>query len=142
VRSWASAEEGSICPPGNWEQEPKFSRKPEGGSLILINWFDSCIDIYLPVRHWHCTRADFTILVSCCDELAVHSCGLFFLQNPVAKLASGLFHGWSLLRDSSMATNLQSFTDTRVSKLRPAGYNRPAKPFHPAREDILPILKK
>jgi len=36
--------------------------------------------VYLPVRHPHCTRARFTILVSCSDELAVHSCPLLSLQ--------------------------------------------------------------
>jgi len=30
----------------------------------------------------------------------------------------------------------------RVSKLRPAGHIRLATPFHPAREDILSIMKK
>jgi len=28
--------------------------------------------LYLPVRHSHCTRARFTVLVACSDELAVH----------------------------------------------------------------------
>jgi len=33
------------------------------------------LTVYLLV--WHCTRARFTILVSCCDERAVHSCRFF-----------------------------------------------------------------
>jgi len=32
------------------------------------------------MRNSNCTRARFTVLVSCSDELAVHSCPLFFLQ--------------------------------------------------------------
>jgi len=28
--------------------------------------------VYLPAWHSHCTRAWFTVLVSCSDELAVH----------------------------------------------------------------------
>jgi len=28
--------------------------------------------VQLPVRHLHCTRASFTVLVSCSRELAVH----------------------------------------------------------------------
>ena len=36
--------------------------------------------VYLPVWHWHCTRARFTVLVSCSDEFAVHSCPLLCLQ--------------------------------------------------------------
>jgi len=35
--------------------------------------------------------ATFTVLVSCSDELGVHSCALICLQRQVAKLASGLF---------------------------------------------------
>jgi len=36
--------------------------------------------IYLPVSHSRCTLARLTILVSCSDELAVHSCQLLCLQ--------------------------------------------------------------
>jgi len=32
--------------------------------------------VYLPVLHSHCTRVRFTVLMSCNDELAVHSCPL------------------------------------------------------------------
>jgi len=35
--------------------------------------------VYLPVRHY-CTRARFTVLVSCNDEIAVRSCPLLCLQ--------------------------------------------------------------
>jgi len=41
-----------------------------------------------------------------------------------------------------LASTLNNFySKARVSKLRPAGQIRPAKPFHPAREDILSIMK-
>jgi len=46
----------------------------------------------------------------CSDEIAVHSCPLLCLQRRVAKVASGLFYCWSLLRRNTMATNLQKFT--------------------------------
>jgi len=64
----------------------------------------------------HCTRARFTVVVSCSDELAVHSCPLICLQGQVAKLASGLFYCWSLLRNNNMATNLQRFTSIYGSR--------------------------
>jgi len=32
--------------------------------------------VYFQVWHSNCTRARFTVLVSCSDELAVHSCPL------------------------------------------------------------------
>jgi len=37
-------EEGKtgICPLGNCDEEPKFSRKPQVSSLIPINWINSC----------------------------------------------------------------------------------------------------
>ena len=39
----------------------------------------------------HCKRAGFDVLVSCSDELAVHSCPLLSLHRQVAKHTSGLF---------------------------------------------------
>ena len=42
--------------------------------------------------------------------LSVHSFSLVFLQRQVAKLVSGLYCRWSLLRNNNMATNLQRFT--------------------------------
>jgi len=51
------------------------------------------------------------------DELAVHLCQLLFLQRQVAKLASGLFYRWSLLRNMNMATNLQRFTSNISRRL-------------------------
>jgi len=53
--------------------------------------------------------ARFTVLVLCSGERAVHSCPLFCLQTQIAKLASGLFAYWSLLRNNNMATHPQSF---------------------------------
>jgi len=52
--------------------------------------------VYLPIWHSYCTKARFTILASCSDEIAVHSCPLFFLQRQVAKLARGLYYIISL----------------------------------------------
>ena len=58
----------------------------------------------------HCTKARFTILVSCSDGLSLHSCLLVFLQRQVTKLATGLHCRWSLLRNNKISTNLQRFT--------------------------------
>ena len=66
--------------------------------------------VFLPAWNSHCTRVKFTIIVSCSDELAVHSCSLLCLQRRVAKVASELFYCWSLLRNNNMATNLQRIT--------------------------------
>jgi len=87
-----------------------FLEKPEVRILIPINWFDSCNGSFLPVWNSHCTRVRFTDIVSCSGELAVHSCPLLCLQRLVAKVESGLFCCWSLLRNNNMATNLQKFT--------------------------------
>jgi len=65
--------------------------------------------VFLPVWNSHCTRLRFTVTVSCCGELAVHSCPLC-LQRRVAKVASGLFCCWSLLRNNTIATKLQRFS--------------------------------
>jgi len=41
----------------------------------LINWI-LAMTVCLPVRHSHCTRARFTVLVSCRSELEVHLCSI------------------------------------------------------------------
>jgi len=66
--------------------------------------------VYLPVWNSHCTRVRFTVIVSCSDELAVHTCPFLSLQRRVAKVESGFFCCWSSLRNNKMATNLQRFT--------------------------------
>jgi len=66
--------------------------------------------VVLSVWNSHRTRVRFKVIVSCRDELAVHSCPLLYLQRWVAKVTSGLFYCWSLMRNNNMATNLQKFT--------------------------------
>jgi len=47
-------------------------------------------------------------VMTCSDKPAVHSTNpLRCLQRQVAELGRGLFYSWSLLRNNSMATNLQ-----------------------------------
>jgi len=65
---------------------------------------------FLPVWNSHYTRVRFTVMVSCSDELAVHSCLFLCLQSRFAKVASGSFCCWSLLRNNTVATNSQRFT--------------------------------
>jgi len=65
---------------------------------------------FLPVWNSHCTRVRFTVIVSCSDELAIHSCLFLCLQRRLVKVASGLFCCWSLLRNNTVATNPQRFT--------------------------------
>ena len=78
----------------------------------LIDLFVAMI-VYQPVRHSRCTRARFTVLVSCSgEELAVHSFPLLSLQRHVAKLARGLLYCWPLLCNNNMATNLPIFTSS------------------------------
>jgi len=62
----------------------------------LIDLF-LAMKVYLSVRHAHCRKAMFTVLVSCSGKIAVHSCPLLCQQGQVAKFASGLFYGRSLL---------------------------------------------
>jgi len=88
-----------------------MSTESEVSSLIPINWCNACkhslfADMTLTLHK----RQRFTVLVSCSGELTIHSCPLICLQGQVAKLVSGLFCCWPLLRDNNMATNLQGFT--------------------------------
>jgi len=71
--------------------------------------------VYIPAWHSHCTRARFTVLVSCSDELrTVHSCPLICLLRQVAKLGKELFHYWPLLRSNTVIWQpiLQRFTSS------------------------------
>jgi len=70
------------------------------------------VTVYLPARHSHCTRASFTVVVSCSDEPAVHSDPLICLRRQVAKLACGLFYCYSLLCNNNTASNLLMFTSS------------------------------
>ena len=47
--------------------------------------------VYQPVRNSRCTRASFTVVVSCSAELAVYSRPLLCPQRQVAKLARDCF---------------------------------------------------
>jgi len=84
-----------------------FLEKPEVGILIPNNWFDSCNDSFFACMKLTLHKSQ---VHSCSDELAVHSCPLLCLQRWVAKVASGFFCCWSLLRNNNTATNLQRFT--------------------------------
>jgi len=48
----------------------------------LIDLF-LAMTVYKLVRHSHCTRARFTVLVPCSDEFADDSCPLLCLQRQV-----------------------------------------------------------
>jgi len=71
------------------------------------------VSVYLSI--WHCSRARFTVLVSC-NDIAVRSCQLLCLQSQVLKLASGLFHWWSSLRNNSTAINVETFASSCDSR--------------------------
>ena len=88
--------ETHICAPlhGNWDEEPKFSRK---------------VDVSFYLQLWHTAQDPGSLFMSHAlvnGELAVHSCLLLCLQRQVAKFARGLFYCWSSLCNNNMATNL------------------------------------
>jgi len=49
------------------------------------------ITVYWPVRQSHCTRARFTVLVSCSKELAVHLCSIAWPNLGADSSAVGLY---------------------------------------------------
>ena len=104
--------QGGKCPfslHGDWDSEQKFIEKPEIG-ILNSDWFDSCSGSFLLVWNSHCIRVRFTDIVSCSDTLVVYSCPFLCLQRRVAKVVCGLCYCWSLLRNNTVATNLQRFT--------------------------------
>jgi len=93
-----------------------MEKKLKWASHFRLTYLILAMTAFFPVWNSHCTRVRFTAIVSCSDELAVHSCPLLCLQRWVAKLASGSFYCWSLLPINNMATNLQKFTSYSSSR--------------------------
>jgi len=91
--------------------EPTISRKAwrRHHKFRLIDLI-LAMTVFLPVWNSRCTSVRFTVIVSCNDELAVHSCLFLCLQRRFAKVASGLFCCWSLLHHNTVAPNPQRFT--------------------------------
>jgi len=100
----------AFSPPGNFDYEPKIFRKSEVRSLIPNDWFNSCIgsSFVCMTLTPHKSQVHYSGLMQLCVCSSIMS--ILFLQRQVAKLASVLFHRWSLLRNNNMATNLQRFT--------------------------------
>jgi len=103
--------ETGICHPWKLGLRTKyFSRNLKSASQFWLIDLILAMTVFLPVWNSHCAWVSFTVIVSCRDELAVHSCPILCLQRWVAKVANGLFYCWSILRNNNMATNLQKFT--------------------------------
>ena len=82
----------------------------------LIHWIVA-MTVYLPVWHWHCTKSRFTVLVSCNDEIAVHSCPLLCEQRVILGNVGTDCSIWFLLRNNNTAIiNLQTFTSSYGSR--------------------------
>jgi len=112
--STAGGDAVGICPPWKLRYEPNTSKKLEVNSLIpILIEFILAMTVYFPLWNSHRTRAKFTVLVSCRDELlAVRSCPPICLQRQVAKLGNGLIYYWPFLGKNNMATNLQRFNSS------------------------------
>jgi len=84
--SWASLGERNEHSPRPRELGLRNKNLENLASASWFWWIDIflAITLYLPVWHSHYTRASFTILVWCNDELAVHSWPHLCLQNHVA----------------------------------------------------------
>ena len=62
---------------------------------------------------WTCTLCNPIFYTT---EFAVHSYPLIYPQRQVAKLASGLFYCWSLLRNNNVFSNVQRLTSSYGSR--------------------------
>jgi len=101
--TWASAgggKNGHLRPLEIGIKNQKYKKKTEVSSLTPISWFNSCNDSLFAGMRLTLHKSQVHVMVSCSDELAVHSCPLLCLQWQVAKLASELFYCWSLLRNN------------------------------------------
>jgi len=107
-RSWASAggKTGICLPLEIGTKNQKFLEKLKSAVYFRVINLILAMTVYLPIWHSHCTRTRFTVLVWCSDEFGIHSCPLLCLQMQVAKLASRLFHCWSLLCNNTVSWQL------------------------------------
>ena len=81
-----------------------------------ICWVNSCNDSLFSGMI-HCTRAKFTVLMSCSGELlTVHSYPLYLPAEAVCESWQWTFYYWPSLCDGNMATNLQRFTSSCGSR--------------------------
>ena len=87
-----------------------MEKKLKWASHFRLTYLILAMTAFLPVWNSHCTRVRFTVTMSCSDGLAIHSCLFLCLQRRLVKVASGLFCSLSLLRNTTVATNLQRFT--------------------------------
>jgi len=86
----------------SWNLEPNISGK-NWNRHLNSDWFDTCNgSLFTGMKlALHKSQVHSYSIMSCCDELAVHTCPLLCLQRRVAKGASGLFYCWSSLRNNS-----------------------------------------
>ena len=75
-----------------------------------INSFDSCNDSFFAGMKLKLHKSQVQSYSVMQWWAAVHSYPLVCLQRRVAKVASGLFYCWCLLRNNTMITNPQKFT--------------------------------
>jgi len=87
-----------------------FWKKTEVGILIPINWFDSCNDSCFAGMKLTLHKSQVHSYRLCSDMSLQFNHAPPLPAEAVAKDASGLFYCWSLLRNNTMATNLQKFT--------------------------------
>ena len=110
----------SICLPEIGPKNQKFLENPKsaGSSLIPISWLNSCNDtlfagMTLPLRKSQ----------SCCSAIrhwwtCMSLNPFLWLQGQAAKINSGLFYRWSLLRNRER--HLQRFSSNYGSRRFPA----------------------
>jgi len=67
----------------------KFVESLKAAAQLRIIQLILAMTVYLPIWHSHCTLARFSVLVSCSNGGAVHSCPLLCVVRKVAKLANG-----------------------------------------------------
>ena len=85
--SWAPAGRAKreFAPPGNWTKKQMFLENLKSTSWFRLIDLILAITFYLLVWHSHCARVRFTVLVSCSDELAVHSGPHLRLQTQILR---------------------------------------------------------
>ena len=104
-------------PPRKFGLRTKYSPKLSRHLKFRLIYLILAMTDFLPAwNSYYSAQVRFTVTMSCSDALAVHSFLWLCLQRLFAKVASGLFCCWSLLRNNTVATNTQKFTLYYVSK--------------------------
>ena len=91
VRGGGGGQNGHLLPLETELNNQNFLENMKSVAQFRLIDFILAMTLHLPVRHSHCARARFAVLVSCSRELAVHFCCISWPNLGADSSAVGLY---------------------------------------------------